>query len=369
MKELQNIIEELEQVVAKGISSALATVVKVKGSAYRRPGARMLMTYQQRLTGSISAGCLEQDVWEKSKKVMETGEPVLLKYDTTAEEDIVMGLGLGCRGEIYILVERMPIIEENYIKFIATSLRSKANGLVATIFDVQGALDVKVGDRLMLNQLGVRDQTTNSSLMDIILQDAQVTLDRGRSQVKNYVLADGSVEVFLEVLQPISIIIFGGGHDAIPMVRLAKEMGWYVTAVDHRPAYATIDFFPQANHVVLCQAEEIAHRLELNSQTLAVIMTHNYLQDLGILQQLLPSPIRYLGILGPTQRTQHLLNDIRQRGIIPTPEQVSRLYSPVGLDIGGENSLEIAIAIVAEILAVLNERSGSFLRDKKGPIH
>lgn len=208
-------------------------------------------------------------------------------------------------------------------------------------------------------------------------------------------LPTGKAEVFIEVIQPpVPLMIFGAGHDAVPLVRLAQELGWYVTLVDSRQADGTRERFPSADEVVLVRPEGIsdseallrlrkhgalakrhevqqqsADRLRVNNRTMAVIMTHNYLHNLELLKILLPSPVRYLGILGPKSRTGKLLQDLQEQGITPSEQQLQRLYSPVGLNIGADTPEEIALSIVAEIQAVLGDRSGGSLRNYQGPIH
>jgi xanthine/CO dehydrogenase XdhC/CoxF family maturation factor len=178
------------------------------------------------------------------------------------------------------------------------------------------------------------------------------------------------VEVFLELLRPpIPLVIFGGGPDAVPLVRLAGELGWHVTVVDGRPASASRAWFPRADAVIFCHPEQVGEQVRLDGDTVAVVMTHNYLTDLRLLELLLPSPVRYLGLLGPKSRSERLLLDLSQAGIRTTEAQRRRLYAPVGLDLGAETSEEIALAILAEIKAVLAGRAGGPLRDRQVPIH
>jgi xanthine/CO dehydrogenase XdhC/CoxF family maturation factor len=176
--------------------------------------------------------------------------------------------------------------------------------------------------------------------------------------------------IFVErVDPPTPLVIFGAGHDAMPVARLAKELGWHVTLVDHRPAYASPERFPEADRIVQGSSREAATQLTLESETLALVMTHNYLRDLELLQLLLPSPVRYLGLLGPRRRTDQLLGDLKEKGIVPAHEQLNRLYAPVGLDIGSEGPAEVAMSILAEMQAVMTRHRGGHLRERKQPIH
>jgi xanthine/CO dehydrogenase XdhC/CoxF family maturation factor len=219
------------------------------------------------------------------------------------------------------------------------------------------------------------DRTIKSNIEDAdlvaqIRDDAWKALNDNRSTVKAYPLATGKAEVFIEVIQPpVPLMIFGAGHDAIPLVRLAQELGWYVTIIDNRQVDGTQERFSSADEVILCRPEGVSESVSLNNRTMAVVMTHNYLHDLEILKTLLPSPVQYLGILGPKSRTKKLFQDLKEQGITPTEKQMQRLYSPVGLDIGADTPEEIALSIVAEIQSVLANHSGGSLRNKLGSIH
>ncbi|HEY9632944.1 MAG TPA: XdhC/CoxI family protein [Coleofasciculaceae cyanobacterium] len=372
MKELQDIVAAFEKVETGGKTVAIATLVKASGSTYRRPGARMLMTSDGQMVGSLSGGCLEGDVFEQAQEVMTSGKPIVVQYDTMSDEDIIWGLGLGCNGIVQILIERLeeknPL---NHLAFLTECLHLRHVGVLATVFHIEGQVKAQVGSRLMLHPDGtVKNDIEEADLLAQIRDDVWKALDDNRSTVKVYPLPTGKAEVFIEVIQPsVPLMIFGAGHDAMPLVRLAQELGWYVTVVDSRQADATRERFQSANEVILSRPEGIGDSVELDNRTMAVVMTHNYLHDLELLKTLLPSAVRYLGILGPKSRTDKLLQDLQEQGITPTEKQLQRLYSPVGLDIGADTPEEIALSIVAEIQTVLANHSGGSLRNKLGPIH
>jgi xanthine/CO dehydrogenase XdhC/CoxF family maturation factor len=381
MKELQDIVAAFEKVKSSSTTAALATLVKASGSTYRRPGARMLMTSQGQMVGSLSGGCLEGDVFEQAQAVMTSGKPIVVQYDTMSDEDIIWGLGLGCNGIVQILIERLEQESPfNPVTFLSECLHHRQVGVLATVFHVEGEVKAQVGTRLMVypdRPLGgargdrtLKSNIEDADLVDQIHDDAWKALDNTRSTVKAYPLLAGKAEVFIEVIQPpVPLMIFGAGHDAVPLLRLAQELGWYVTVVDNRQADDTQQRFPSADKVILCRPEGISEAVVLDNRTMAVVMTHNYLHDLELLKTLLPSPVRYLGILGPKSRTEKLFQDLQEQGITPTETQLQRLYSPVGLDIGADTPEEIALSIVAEIQAVLANHSGGSLRNKLGPIH
>jgi xanthine/CO dehydrogenase XdhC/CoxF family maturation factor len=372
MKELQDIVAAFKKVEGGGTVAALATLVKAQGSTYRRPGARMLMTSQGQMVGSLSGGCLEGDVFEQAQAVMTSGKPIVVQYDTTSDEDIIWGLGLGCNGIVQILLERLEQESPfNHLAFLTECLRLRQVGVLATVFHVEGQVEAQVGTRLMINPDGtLNSDIENADLVAQVRDDAWKAFEDSRSQVKAYPLPTGKAEVFIEVIQPpVPLMIFGAGHDAVPLVRLGQELGWYVTVVDTRIIETTRERFQSANEVILSRPETLEERIHVNNRTMAVVMTHNYLHDLELLKTLLPSPVGYLGILGPKSRTGKLLQDLQEQGITPTEKQLQRLYSPVGLDIGADSPEEIALSIVAEIQAVLANHSGGSLRNKQGPIH
>ncbi len=372
MRELSAIIKAYGGLGAG--TPALATVVRTTGSSYRRPGARMLILPDGGTVGSISGGCLERDVISSARGVVEQGKAVLLTYDTTLEEDIVFGVGLGCKGVVEILVEPLVPGSEpaGMIAFVENMFRRRQSGAVATIVRVEGRVAARLGDRLMLDEGGgIVTRFRNENLRSRVLAETGRVFRKGLCETVGCELATGVVEVFIEVLHsPTPLVIFGAGYDARPLVRLAKEVGFEVTVVDGRPAYATSARFPEADTVVLARPEdELRVRLRLNDRTTAVIMSHHYLTDCGYLRALMPVPLRYLGLMGPRRRAEKMLLELGQEGISATEVSVNELHNPVGLDIGAEGPEQIALAILAEIQAVLSGHAGGLLRKKAGPIH
>lgn len=363
MKELQEIIQVWKQ-LQKGQTAALATLVKVEGSAYRSPGARMLITSDGQQVGTISGGCLESDVKERSQIVLETGIPSLVKYDTTSEEDLIWGLGLGCQGVAYILIERLNPEQLNALSVIEQCLSNRQFGAVATVFSTQ-TTKIQDIERVLLYPNGsVVSNINNPELEATIIQGLQLVLQQKYSQA--YSLTQGITEVFLEaIVPPIELVIFGAGFDALPVAQFARALGWYVSVIDPLARPQTAERFKDCNCVLLGLADE-ATPIKFDEQTVVVAMSHNYLYDLEFLQILSTTSLKYLGILGPKTRTNRLLQDLEAEGYTLRSPQ---LYSPVGLDIGADNPEEIALSIIAEIQAVIKERSGGLLRNRNAPIH
>lgn len=366
MKELQDIIAALEQVKTTTSKVALATLVKVNGSTYRRPGARMLITPEGLSIGAISGGCLESDVFEKAQAVIESGIPILVKYDTTSEDDLIWGLGLGCEGVAYVLIEALQEQESQEIALIQKCFSTRTYGAIATVINIEGETHTKLAQRLLLSSDTIINNLNSQELATEVLREVQAAIVEKNSFVKKYQLKTAIIEVFIEIIQPsLSLLVFGAGYDVLPLIRLAKELGWYVTVVDNRQREASKKRFHQADKIQLSSPQDILQHIELTERSVAVVMSHNYLDDLEMLKLLLPSSLKYLGILGPKKRTNRLLQELQEERINPT----SDMYSPVGLDIGADNAEEIALSIIAEIQTVTAQRQGGFLRDRIQPIH
>ncbi len=370
MKELSEIVSAAELLRKSGKKGALATVVRVQGSAYRRPGARMLFSERGREAGFVSAGCLETDLMERARKVMSSNLPVLISYDTSSTDDLIMGLGLGCNGMVEILLEPLNENMDFKLRFLRSLVDKKQSGAMATVFRQQGfsgglgrALAV-ASDKNTLNNFN------NVELAGLVTRDALSVLRSGLSATKKYELKNATVEMSIEAILPtLPLVIFGAGPDAQPLIKFAHELGWHTTLVDHRPAFATKENFPLADAVIVSHAEELSKHFEIDSQTVAIIMTHNFPTELKLLRLLLPSPARYVGLLGPKNKFDLLSQHLSQEGFEPTKEQLIKLHTPIGLDIGAETPDEIAFSIIAEIKAVIEGRKAGFLKNLDGPIH
>ncbi len=366
MKELADIVAAWDAVCRAGGTALLATVVGVSGSTYRRPGARMLMTPGAQLAGSISGGCLEGDLLKKAWWRTEDG-PVVVTYDSTGDDDIVWGFGLGCNGVVQVLLERVSPSAPGPLAFLRRCLEERQPGVIATVTRSDSP-DVSVGARLLMSAQGLSGTAiSDAALAACVQKDACAVLAQGTSRTESY---PPGVEVFLECIQPPPpLVVFGAGRDALPVVRLAKELGWHVTVVDTRAAQPRPERFPVADTVLACSVEDIADTVPLTPQTDTVVMTHNYPDDRRVLQTLLQSPVGYIGQLGPRARTERLLAEISDDGFEITSAHRERLHGPVGLDIGADNPEEIALSIIAEMQAARAGRPGSLLRERQQPLH
>ncbi len=364
-------LKRLAELRKSGEPFAVATVVKVSGSTYRRPGARVLMTADGSATGLISGGCFESDLIERARKVIETGRALTVTFDTTSPDDLIFGLGLGCTGVAQILLEPLKGLSgQDHLNFIHQCVTEGRAGVLATVFRVEGLSDVSVGDTVMIEANTHESNIENRQAVDVLAVEGHSVFEEGVSRVCKIDCGEGSLEALLELIPlPVILVIFGAGPDAVPLVRFAGGLGWKVMVIDKRPAYARPDRFPEADAVILCEPSDLSRHLSITSRTVVVIMSHHFETDLNFLKQVIVSESQYIGLLGPRAKAELLLQHLRDDGIVLTAEQMARIHSPVGLDLGAETPEEIALAVVSEIQAVRYGYPAGFLRDRSGPIH
>jgi xanthine/CO dehydrogenase XdhC/CoxF family maturation factor len=370
MKEIIDIVDAHERARKEGKKTALATVVLVEGSAYRKAGARMLITEDGQLTGAISGGCLEGDALRKARMVILQQEPLLVTYDTMDDDDAKLGVGLGCNGVIHILIEPILDVSENPINLLKQIIVNRGGAVLVTLFSLEDKKAPQPGTILCLTKDNVNINKTDSlPFREDLIVDAKNVLESRQSENKVY---NHSLEytAFIEHVKPlISLVVIGAGNDAIPLNKLASVLGWNITVIDGRNNYALPERFPWANRVIVSRPENVLSYLELNEWTAFVLMTHNYNYEITLLKDLLSLPLPYIGILGPKKKLERMLSEIEDGGQTITDDQLNSIFGPVGLDIGSESPEEIALSIVAEIKAVLSSRKGYSLKYKPVSIH
>lgn len=328
MTELARILAALAQ--HPGQPAALATLVHVEGSSYRRPGARLLLLGNGVRIGSISGGCLEEDILERARRVLSTGRPETAQYDTTSENDLVWGVGLGCQGVVRIFLEKIPAERPAWVETLRANLRFRRPTTLEVVCDGP-------------EPPGTRLPGLSPS-------------------------PDGSNIFYELVAVPPSLLICGAGDDAQPLVRLAKEIGWYVTVTDSRAAQVNAVRFPAADAIVCSPADRILHLLSADNSDYVVVMTHRYAEDLQLLRALLLRPLPYLGVLGPRKRTDRLIAQLSTEGLA-VDAALAKLHAPIGLDLGGSTPETVALSIMAELQIRLSGRAPAHLRDRNAPIH
>lgn len=330
MLETREILSAYDEALGAGEPVVLATVVRAFGSTYRRPGARMLITEHGWRGGSVSGGCLEADVVRTAFQHTEEG-PTLVRYDSRDPGDIVWGFGLGCDGAVDVLFERLePEARTNPLEFLRARVELRKPGAMAI-----GLAGETLGKRAFVEG----DDAWGDERLLLIARDALA----GR------VSAASDRELAEFVPPPVHLAIFGAGHDAIPLAAMGSSLGWRVTVADVREEYVRPERFPAADALVHGRPERAVDQAWIDERTAAVVMTHAYLTDRELLPRLLASPAPYVGVLGPPQRRERLLNDLET----PLPEHdLARIYGPVGIALGASEPAGIALEISAQIQSV-----------------
>jgi xanthine dehydrogenase accessory factor len=370
MKEAEDIISAYDAAVADGKKMALATVVHVEGSSYRRPGARMLITEDGALTGAISGGCLEGDALRKALLVIMQQQSMLVTYDTSDEEDDIIGLGLGCNGIIQVLIEPIdPNTPHHPVQLLKIAAGKRQLSALLTLFSLENKKEAQPGTCMLLTaegQLFGNSEYITRPLTAI----AANAIQNGQSSFQQFSSAEKVYTVFVEAIVPaISLVIIGAGNDIQPLATMATTLGWKTTIIDGRPAYAKKERFPAACSVLLAKPEQVIRQVSIDARTAIVLMTHNYHYDMQMLRVLAGMAIKYTGMLGPRKKLERMLAALQDEGIVLSGAQLATIHSPVGLDIGAETPEEIALSILAEIQTVFAAASAVSLKDNTKPIH
>lgn len=372
MKEIREIINAYNKAKKNEKRLALATLVHLNGSSYRRPGARMIVDEEGQLTGAISGGCLEGDALRKAVFCIHTQTPKLVVYDTSDEEDATIGIQLGCSGIIQVLFE--PINEQdplNPIELLKKAIHKRQNTVLVTLYAPKIKKGDTVGTSMLLEDSGeFHNNSTFQFVPEPLMQDIKETLTVKKSSFKSYQQNDNTFNAFLSFISPpISLVIVGAGNDAIPLQSIAEILGWEVTIVDGRHTYAKIERFSSACQIIVSKPEQVLQQIPIDDKTVFVLMTHNYNYDYAILKALLGKNIPYIGALGPKKKLDNMINDLKAENIILNEKQKNILYGPVGLELGAETPAEIALSITAEIMSVMNNKKGGSLRNLLTEIH
>lgn len=360
MTELQAILKTWRSLRSEQRDAVLATVVHVAGSAYRRPGARLLLAPDGQQIGSVSGGCLEGEIARKAWWWTESKRASLQVFDTTGEDDAIWGFGLGCNGVVQVLLERASSEgTAQLLEFLEMTQSFGEPAVVATVVRPSMKSELRAGDRLLVERGNVKGELAVHQQAKEIAACADVVL---RSRRSEFVHSD-CAEIFIEYVPPSpSLVILGAGFDAQPLVTIAKEVGFRVTVADARSAYLNLNRFPDADTVALLRDDHATRDILVGPNAAVVLMTHNYQLDARLLPGVLDARPRYLGLLGPRARAERLFEDLG----MAMPEYVN---APVGLDIGGDTPKAVALSIVAEIQAVFEGRSGRMLKHTRGAIH
>ncbi len=342
-------------VLPDGERAAIATVVEIVGSAFRRPGAKMLILESGQSYGGVSGGCLETDVREIARVSWEDGTPRLRHYDTGDDPGTVWGLGLGCNGSVDVFVQPVTPKSSDAWGQVGKLLEGDRRFAVATVIN-----ESPEGGRFVIHSgEGISGTTDDVRVDDHLARIATNCVTTGRSVYRT----TGPVSVFCEVYEPSPrLLIFGAGDDAIPLSAMGTKVGFRVSVVDHRPAFVTRGRFPDALSLIGRRPADGLGGLVVNPDSYAVVMTHALDHDTAWLRQLVDSEVGYIGMLGPQARIDRILEEIGW-------ESDERIYGPVGLAIGADGPEQIALSVLSELLAVRAGHEVAHLRDREGSIH
>jgi len=357
--ETREVLDRLALLARAGGRAALATVVRVRGSAYRHEGAKLLVAEDGSTTGNVSGGCLEQDVREVALQVIRAGRSELRSYCSSADEVAAWDLGVGCEGEVLVFVE--PVTEPRPRE--RELLDERRPFVVCTVID--GKRERGNGKRLIVSPDGPEGSLGSAELDAAAGARARALLGIEQSGLHEI----GGRTVFFDVFcPPPQLVLCGAGEDARPLARFAADVGFRVVVVDRRPGYLTVERFPTAARLVASDGAELLERLALDAASYAVVMTHNFADDQAYLRALLDTPAAYIGMLGPRQRTERIVRIVSNLGAAG-PVDEARIFGPVGLDIGTDGAEQVALAVIAEVLAVRSGRRADSLRERPTPIH
>jgi xanthine dehydrogenase accessory factor len=338
MSEIDQVLDAARALRDAGQPMALATVVSVRGSSYRRPGARLLVPADGAPVGLISGGCLEEEAARLAREAIELDAPVMVTIDHSAEGDELWGMGLGCRGVIDLLAEPPSMAAETLSALESARTDGHATYLLT-------GLD---GSRRTLTHLEA----------DALGERAALAVAHGRPTVIGESVLD-------PILPPLQLVICGAGPDAAPLAAAGLRQGWRVDIVDPRRPFLRPERFPGVR-LLDASPEEAAEATGAGEWTAVVVMSHDYVRDAAFVGSFLGRRVAYLGILGPRDRTERLLAELPAA---PSEDDLRHIHAPAGLDIGADGSEQVATSIVAEILSVIHGRTGVPLRDRPGPIH
>ena len=363
VRESAELAAAIDEILESGRSAVLATVIEITGSAYRRQGAKLVIGSDGDFRGMISGGCLEPEVARAASRVFKTGQAVTEVFDLT--EDAIWGLRLGCGGVVRVLLE--PIGRDPVWERWLSALRNGERAVRAVVCAPEPEPE-SLGRWLFLaSGEPPAGPLAREALGREVIPAAREILRGSLPQSRIY--ASGNARVFLDVNRPpLELVVFGAGMDAIPVVRLALSLGFSVKVVDPRPSLNRPERFPGAR-TTISHPTEFPEKVTMPPGSYALIMNHQLDRDGAGIRYALESDAIYVGVLGPRPRFRKLMDELADDGFRPDAEAMDRIHNPVGLDLGAEGPEQIAVSILAEILAVHNGFGGGFLAARSGGIH
>lgn len=343
----------IERWLDAGLDVAVATVVRVTGSAPRPVGAKMIVAADGQMAGSVSGGCVETAVFEELRDILRGASPRTVRFGIS--DEMSWDVGLACGGTIDVLLQSLA---PGIVRALVACLQEGEPTAVATeIGETEGSVS-----SALVTASGIQAGRLGEPAVDLVRQ----VLEAGRGEARIRTTETGS-EVFVDAYWPPPVLVLiGGVHVAIPLSRLAREFGFYVVVADPRGKFADTARFPQAHEVLVEWPDQALERLGVAKSTYVVVLTHDPKIDEPALATALRSEATYVGAIGSRKTHRERYERMARLGV--SREQLGRVYAPIGLDLGGRTAEETALSIMAEIIAVKNGRGGGSLRDGQGPI-
>ncbi len=370
MKEIRSIIAAYDAIDKETTLAALATVVRIEGSSYRRTGARMLVMDNGAWVGGISGGCLEGDALKRARIAITKSVSTLITYDTTEEDGHQIGVGLGCNGIIDVLFTPLNFLAKNNpVEILKSCIAGpRKPHVLITITGLEGAWEqVSMGDVIQFSGLESLFVFSNDSLINQLSNSINQQIAEKKSAPCSFIVDDKKkIGLFIEIVNPeISVVIMGHQYDIYPLSSLLKEIGWQTTIVANLLKLKG-DIIKIVDTV--CPPENFS-ALPIDEYTAIILMSHDYHTDKNNLPIALATPAPFIGMLGPKSRSEKIWKELTEEGKPLFVEQLNRIHAPIGLDIGGVTPEEIALSLVAEVRASFSGREGGFLRLRETSIH
>lgn len=365
MKEIKTILQLIDAKFSSKEKYAIAQVVNVQGSSYRREGARMIVFESGIFEGGISGGCLEGDTLKRSQLAILKQEPSLITYDTSKEKEI--GIGLGCDGIIDVLMT--PVNQEtSTVQILRKCLSERRSHIIATITSIRNKDELlKLGSSFYYNfERKELENMPASNLKGFLESKIGEVIDNNKSGRFYWSSEEQEVYTFIEIIPAqFHIAIYGDNYDVYPMVELAKVLDWEISLVGNLQKLKKEKIKSVSN----IYHKDFKERPIIDQRTAVILMSHDFKTDVGNLQKVLKTASPYLACLGPKKRYEKMLAQLKESGMELSDEDRARIHAPSGLEIGADTPEEIALSILSEILSVFKGKPGGMLKFKSGPIH
>jgi len=345
---MKDVFDEIVRVLARGEKAALATIVSSRGSLPMSKKAKMLVREDGTFVGTVGGGCLEADVWAEAKNVMATEIPSLQRFILTEKHAGDEGLNCGGNAEIFtepILPGRADIVYSE----VSHLVEQRADGILATL--VSGS-ELRAGEKILIHSNGDIHGTFGDVELDSLVQHQAVSGQT--NEVLRILTLDHrgeEIRVFLESVQSTpKLFVFGGGHVSKAISSIASSVGFHITVIDDRPAFANQERFPEADELVVEDFEGVVGRLPIDSTSYVIAVTRGHQWDQPIIEQAVWTRARYIGMIGSRRKVALMWKKLEEKGI--PSDLLNRVHAPIGLKIGADTPEEIAVSIVSELIKV-----------------